>query len=198
MKLTLVRHGETDGNKNETLQGDDPLNEKGIEQVKKLALRLKNEQFDKIYVSDLIRTKRTAEEITKFHSNIEIIYEPRIRERDNGIFTGKAYGSMRKSAMEAGIAYPDYKPENGESIRELQARVHAFLNEITQKEKGNILVVTHGGPMTNILLKILNAPEEEYMKYLPKINTAVTVIETDNNNNNNQTVTTLNCTKHLE
>ena len=67
MKLIIARHGETEENKKGILQGHLPgkLTELGIEQSKKLALRLKNEKIDAIYSSDLARASNTAKEIIK-------------------------------------------------------------------------------------------------------------------------------------
>ena len=67
MKLILTRHGETVDNIKGILQGQNPgkLSENGIQQAKQLALRLKNENIDAIYSSDLARAADTAKEIYK-------------------------------------------------------------------------------------------------------------------------------------
>jgi len=59
MRLILVRHGETEENVAKITQGHMPskLTKQGIEQAKKLALRLKDEKIDKIFVSDLKRCR---------------------------------------------------------------------------------------------------------------------------------------------
>ena len=69
MRIILVRHGETEDNKKRIIQGHLPgkLSDKGIEQARKVANRLKNEKVDYIFSSDLDRAKSTAEEIAKFH-----------------------------------------------------------------------------------------------------------------------------------
>lgn len=69
MKLIIVRHGETEENASEIIQGHSlgKLSKKGIEQSKKLALRLKGEKIDMIFSSDLERAKDTIKEVARFH-----------------------------------------------------------------------------------------------------------------------------------
>ena len=65
MKLTFVRHGETEENVKNIImsQLNGKLTKGGLEQARKLAKRLANEKFDIIYCSDSQRTKDTAKEI---------------------------------------------------------------------------------------------------------------------------------------
>jgi len=84
-KIILVRHGESIANAKKMSQGkqdewiDTHLSEKGVEEAKKVALRLKKEKIDIIYSSDLKRAVETAEEINKFH-NVQIKFDDRLRD----------------------------------------------------------------------------------------------------------------------
>jgi broad specificity phosphatase PhoE len=91
MKLILTRHGETEENKLGIMQGHMPgkLSGLGIEQAKRLALRLKEERIDFIYSSDLARASDTAKAIAKYHPNTPIEFVEELRERDLGEFQGK-------------------------------------------------------------------------------------------------------------
>lgn len=83
MKIYLVRHGESEANAKGIHQGqkiDTSLSKNGLEQAKKIAERLKDEDFEIIYSSDLKRAYETAKEIAKFH-NIKIIKDKRLREK---------------------------------------------------------------------------------------------------------------------
>lgn len=53
----LVRHGETDANRNKVIQGqlDTPLNEIGLEQARLVAHALQAVRFDAAFSSDLSR-----------------------------------------------------------------------------------------------------------------------------------------------
>ena len=93
MRLILVRHGQSTANEQGICHGQTNhlLSEKGKAQVKKLALRLKNEKIDIIYSSDLKRAIQTTKAITKYHPHIKIIKDKRIREFKLGDWEGKPY-----------------------------------------------------------------------------------------------------------
>ncbi|HDN81252.1 MAG TPA: histidine phosphatase family protein [Methanomicrobia archaeon] len=197
MKLILVRHGETEENARKIIQGhgEGNLSKKGILQAKKVAIRLKDENIDKIYVSDLKRAVDTAKEIIKYHPNAEVIYEPRLREQWYGTLEGKPSSHFWKALEKSGSDILTFKPGGGESIPELKERVIQFFSDLIKTEKDNtVLLVTHGGPIGNLLLYILNLPNERFKEYHPK-NTAVSILKL---NDGEIKIETLNCTEHLE
>lgn len=196
MRLILVRHGETEENVAKINQGHMPgkLTQKGIEQTKKLALRLKDEKIDKIFVSDLKRCVDTAAEIIKFHPKAEVIYEPAVREQNLGIFEGMTHGSMRKAAEAAGIDPYELKPEGGESFQELRNRISTFMEQLIKKEHDKtVLIVSHGGPIRQFLLHYLKVPKEKWLEYIHE-NCAVTILEIDEKGHK---IHALMCVKHL-
>ncbi|MFA6088389.1 MAG: histidine phosphatase family protein [Candidatus Woesearchaeota archaeon] len=201
MRLTLVRHGETISNKKGTIQGQrhGKLSILGIKQAKKVGLCLKKEKFEFIYISDLKRAIDTAKEIIKFHPNAKVIYEPKIRERSVGEFEGKTWGIERETAEKLGIKQVNFRPKGGESIADFKKRIKAFLRTIKRKHNGKkVLLVTHGGPITAILLHLLKIPAKDYRKYMPK-NTAVSVFEFKNIKGKSiPKLIKLNCDKHLK
>ncbi|MEK1831722.1 histidine phosphatase family protein [Priestia megaterium] len=90
--LYLIRHGQTDWNKNKLIQGhaDIPLNEAGKQQAKRVAERFRDIHIDVIYTSDLLRAQETAREIAaaakveklKFVSScVSALWRTRIKER---------------------------------------------------------------------------------------------------------------------
>ncbi len=84
LNVYLIRHAETDFNKKNAgfLQSDEmTINLYGVKQLEALSSRLKGIKFDKIYSSDLIRTKQTAEIL--FGKN-KIIFDERLREYAHG------------------------------------------------------------------------------------------------------------------
>lgn len=197
MKLILLRHGETEANKKEIIMGqtNDPLTERGIQQAKKAALRLKDEKIDKIYVSDLRRTMDTAKEVIAYHPDTEVIYEPLLREGNSGIYEGMPYGSMRQAADRAGISRHEFKPEGGESERDVLDRIKKFLSMITENEMDKtILVVTHGFIIANTIAHLFQVEGENTINFLPH-NTAITIIELDFKTRHK--ILVLNCVKHL-
>ena len=145
MKLYVLRHGQTDYNKEGRFQGQNniELNEEGIKQVKETAKILRNINFDKVYVSPLKRAIDTAKIVVP---DKELEIDNRIIERSFGKLEGK----------EAIIDYEERIEEfNIESIDELERRVKNFLKDIINSCNKNILVVTHGG-VAQIINKLLD------------------------------------------
>ena len=90
MKLYLVRHGETDWNKQKRIQGqvDIPLNAFGRSLAKKTAEGLKSIPFDVCYSSPLGRAEETARLILN-ERDVPIITDNRIMEMAFGEYEGK-------------------------------------------------------------------------------------------------------------
>ena len=178
MKLIFVRHGETEWNIKELVQGhkDIPLNIKGMEQAEKVAIRLKSEPIDAIYSSDLRRARQTAEAIAKFHS-IPIRYDRLLRERGFGKMEGMPAEDFRKARECSGLPRHLYRPPGGENYSDLQKRVRRFLSEIKPRHpKENVLVVAHGGIIRTFIVTITKKSLEN-LHEIEQNNTAVNVIE---------------------
>lgn len=144
MNLYVVRHGQTDWNIQNKIQGfsDIPLNATGLEQANNLKEQLSKFSIDKIYASPLIRTVQTANILNEvFHVPIEL--ENRLIERNFGIYEG--------TVAQINLAdYFDYEKNlstnDVEPIQDLFHRVWSFLDELIEKHPNeNILLVTHGG-----------------------------------------------------
>ena len=143
MYIYVIRHGQTDWNKEKRLLSlkDLPLNDTGIEQCKEAEKLVKNLNYDLVISSPMTRTKQTAEIVNS--KKMPVIYDDRIIERNakslEGIevstFDYTAYWTVGKD-----------KEFDSETIEECQERVYSFLDEIKEKYKGkNILLVTHNG-----------------------------------------------------
>lgn len=145
MNIILVRHGQTNWNVKDLLQGktDIELNETGEMQAVETANKLINTEIDVIYVSPLKRTLKTAKQINKTR-NLEMITDNRLIERGFGKYEGKSNVEFRKYwDFEANIS-----DNNVEAVRELFSRTYSLLKEIAGKYKKTnktILIVTHNG-----------------------------------------------------
>ena len=198
MKLILVRHGQTDENISKTIQGQLPgkLSLKGIEQAKKVGIRLKDEKIDTAYVSDLARVVDTAKKIIQYHPKILFIEEKALRERSWGIWEGKNSKERNAFLEKQGLTLNSYKPEGGESFFEVQKRIVDFYQMLLQKyHKETVLLISHGGTLTALYLFLFEKSVEEYKKYHPQ-NAAITILEISDDKKH--TVHVLNCAKHLE
>ncbi len=163
-QVVLVRHGETDWNKNSRYQGvmDIELNEKGQTQAKKLYKRLKDEEFDRIYSSTLKRAYETVSEIADYQ-NKEVITIADLMEIDFGQWEGLTFSEIEEK-------YPDLakkwakdptccKPPEGEHIKEVETRVGKTIDKIVDENDGNkILIATHGGIVRIMMAYLLDLP----------------------------------------
>ncbi|MCX8093238.1 MAG: histidine phosphatase family protein [Candidatus Goldbacteria bacterium] len=160
MIIYLIRHGVTDWNDKLLFQGhtDTELNKNGKRQAKYIALELKNLKFDIIFSSDLKRAYKTAEiikKITKYQG--EIIQTDKLRERNYGSFEGKSYELLRHNK----------KDFDGEKDNQFFKRINNFFDFVVKKYKGkNIVVVTHGGVVRQIISRILNLKDYKRIRIL--------------------------------
>ena len=83
-KITLIRHGQTNLNLYDIIQGSTnaPLNETGLRQASELGEKLKDISYDICYVSPLIRTKETA--LKALFGKCSFVLDDRIVERNFG------------------------------------------------------------------------------------------------------------------
>lgn len=151
-KIFVFRHGQTTDNKEHTFSGfrQSDLTNEGIEEAKQIGIKLKDEKVTKAYQSDLIRSWHTLELVLNgYHENVEIITDPRIKERDYGNLTGKNKDEIAKEYPEV---YPlwhrsyEEVPPGGESLRMVEERVLSFLNDILPKLTPNdtVFISAHG------------------------------------------------------
>ncbi len=172
-KIYLVRHGETEDNKNHIFSGwrESDLSPQGIEEVKQIAEKLKNERFTKAYQSDQVRSKHTLEIILAGHSeNVEVTTDPRIKERDYGDLTGKSKIELEKENPEQYKLWHrsyDVAPPNGESIKDVEKRVLEFLHDEMPKWKKDdvILISAHGNSLRPIRRFFENMTEDEMASF---------------------------------
>ena len=176
MKLYVIRHGQTDCNKENkyNCRYDEDINEIGVEQAIKASNNIKKLDIDLIICSPMKRTKHTMELVNI--NNVPVIYDKRLIERDGGKLTLTVLDDYY---------YTDYYNyystnivEGLETLPELFNRVHSFLDEIKIKYKDkNILLVTHGAvaraiqfyfeemPKDGMLLKISGQKNCEIKEY---------------------------------
>lgn len=169
MKVFLVRHGETDWNKELRIQGqtDIPLNEAGRMLAEKTAAGLSDIQFDRAYTSPLSRARETAEIILK-GKTVELIEEPLITEMNFGIYEGKRTDVSKGEIPEEFGCFFEYPgkyevPPKGESFERVKERMQEFLTELSQTETNQtVLIVTHGAALAGMLNVIKREPLEKY------------------------------------
>ncbi|XP_041795363.1 probable fructose-2,6-bisphosphatase TIGAR A [Chelmon rostratus] len=137
--LTLVRHGETQYNKEGLLQGqaiDSPLSEIGLQQAEAAGCYLKDVRFTDVFVSDMLRAQQTAEKILKHNSScsgLQTVCDPLLKEKSFGIAEGGRVQDLRDMAEAAGQSFPGFTPPEGETQEQVKQRVKEFLEKMLQQ-----------------------------------------------------------------
>lgn len=144
MNLYIVRHCQTDANKNGVFQGraDMPLNEEGKKQAVELAKKFKNIKIDYILSSPLKRAIETANHISEETKTPIKIYKDLI-ERSFGNMEGKL--PTQEFNIDLLVDFEaNYNKNNVETIRDLFKRVYSSIEKITHEYSNkNIVIVTH-------------------------------------------------------
>ena len=202
--IYLIRHGETDANKNNIYQGkrvNPSLNEKGKKQAKLLAkfLIFNYPDISKIVSSPALRTVQTADIIERtYHQfwiklpDAEELYQSGsigirravksdLHEIDHGDWEGK-------TTREVGIEYPELSKmwwnginpleiefPRGEKVKDAVKRVRTVFFEILEENQDEHLAISaHGGTNSIILAEILGAKN---FRSISQSNTALNIIK---------------------
>ncbi len=188
MRLYIIRHGETDWNKQRKVQGfsDIPLNEYGRHLARQTAEGMKEIPFDLAYTSPLARAKETAEIILEGR-NVPLFESLGIKEMGFGAYEGMCCGEKTKTAENEAFQkfFTDtgnFVPaQGGETIGDVMERTGKFLKELCEN-KGlqgkHILLSTHGAAMTAFLNHIRgNLEPADFWKWRVPSNCAVTIVD---------------------
>jgi len=165
--ITLLRHGESEGNISQTLQGqlDYPLTPNGLDQARRLSLFWKSEGFhvDLVISSPLQRASKTAE-IIATALKVPIEYDPAWKERNFGQLQGQLLEEI--SHLTPAVDFFDpYEPVGGtgESQLDLYTRACQALQKVLRLPAGSYLIVSHGGILNKALYAIMGiTPQGHY------------------------------------
>lgn len=156
----LVRHGESVANAEGWLSGhlDVDLTARGIEQARALSALLTDVAPDRVFSSDLVRARRTAE-LALAGRGLPLIVTPALRERTIGEWEGMSKAELRASGRMDVLLSWEGRPPGGESQADLARRVLPWL--AANDRPGTHLVFAHGG-LIRVLVGLVGgtAPEE--------------------------------------
>lgn len=162
LTLSLVRHGQTEYNAENRLQGwcDSPLTPRGLAGVRTTAAHLAGRPFIAAHVSPLGRAQATAHEILAHHPSAPPVTDPDLREFGFGDFEARPEAEL----------FARYDPDTmftevlrgtfagiprGEAGRDYLARVRAAFARIERSHgEGHVLVVSHGLTLLTYLTMI--------------------------------------------
>jgi broad specificity phosphatase PhoE len=199
-KIYLVRHGETQWNKDGRVQGqlDIGLSDEGLRQARCLARRLAAVEIDAIYSSDLSRAYKTAEIIAESKGLI-VRAMPAFREKHFGEWQGMLSKEIDEKFPEIReqirIEPRTTRVPGGECWDELTARVMAGLMDIAGSwTEGTIVVTPHGGTVRAALCEILGMDVRNRWK-IRTDNTSISILEY---RNSEWAIRCINDTAHLD
>lgn len=198
--IYLIRHGETDWNRDKRFQGqtDVPLNQLGREQAAALVPFMQSLKIDCIFSSPLSRAYETAQIATE-DLGIPIQKDSRLKETNIGEAEGLTFDAMEEKFGANGIqrwrSYEerdlDFKYPQGETKRQLMYRVREVVLEIAQTQgRQNVAIFAHGMVMRALTFAfkqgvpwdhqlfgngsihqfVWEESRSEYMKYLGRVN----------------------------
>jgi phosphoserine phosphatase len=161
MKLIFVRHGQTNWNAEDRIQGhlDAELSDLGLRQAQVVADALAEIRVDAVYSSDLQRASVTAEIIAEKHG-LAVIQTPLLQEVCLGEWQGMTISEVKDRFPEQYAAYradsTRNRPPGAERIEDVIERSRCFVEMVLPKyPEGNIIVTAHGGTIRGAVCCVL-------------------------------------------
>lgn len=169
--IYIVRHGQTDFNKMGIVQGsgvDSSLNETGWQQARAFYEKYKNENFDAVLTSTLVRTHETVSPFIEAGLPWEQFVE--INEISWGAHEGKKSSPVMKeeflnllNAWEQGQY--DARIAGGESAQDMRDRLNIFVDKLKKRPEERLLVCSHGRTMRCLMTVLQNDPISNMKDY---------------------------------
>ena len=162
--LLFIRHAETDLAGKFCGHSDPPVNERGFHQIQEMLERLKNDQIEFIYTSDLSRSRTTANAIAK-EFGLSPIVVPELREIGFGEWEALSWSEIESRnqdyARQWSDSYPDLPAPGGETFEGFRSRVLNTVNQLlSSASHGCAAVVTHAGVMRVVLRSLCELSEQ--------------------------------------
>lgn len=157
--IHLVRHGQTEANRDALLVGriDPPLTALGRDQAERLASAIERTGADRVVSSPLARTRETAAAIGR-RLGLEVELDDRAIEIDYGSWDGTPLAQVPLEAWRSWRTDADFRPPDGESLREVAARVGSLVADLLADDR-RVVLVTHVSPIKAALTWALGASE---------------------------------------
>ncbi len=184
LTIYLTRHGETEWNIEQKLQGwsDSPLTEKGKRNACQLGERLKSIAFQTVYSSPSERSLSTARLMMQGRT-CPLVIDEDLREIHFGDWEGQNRQVLSENYPQAYFNFWNaphlYTSETGENFFELEQRLLTFFEKLKSRHQtGDVLVVTHTVVIKMLLATLKKQPLEKLWSTPPFIkDTSLTIIE---------------------
>ena len=168
-ELILVRHGRTSANAEGLYCGrlDLPLLDEAIEEVAKTALVLSAFSPHRVYCSDSLRARQTAEIIVP---NSAAVFLPSLREMDFGTFEGLSADEIQLRNPDLWQAYMkgymDFTFPEGDNVSSYLTKSSEWINGIIRENKGScMLIISHKGFILSALSHLLHGDSKHIFCY---------------------------------
>lgn len=169
LNIYLFRHGITDWNQQQILQGhsDIPLNAEGREQALHLRNELPLDKIERVYASDLSRAIETAQIATD--NRFTIHQDPRLREAFLGSLEGqKREVAIATSGEDLWNKWQSYDakdwgttlPGPSESKQQVLDRTLAFLSDLQARPESTVAICSHGVLIRTLMAHLGQAYEK--------------------------------------
>jgi broad specificity phosphatase PhoE len=200
VRLTLVRHGETDHNKSRLTLGraDVPLNKRGLAQAEAVGASFSATPPEAIYTSPLVRAADTAATISRA-TGVLVTIEPGLIEMDVGEVEHLTSAELRDRYPDFLRLWlspegPDARMPGGESFREVQVRAWAAIEGLRARHPdGAVVAVTHNFVILTLVCRALDLPLSSFRRVRQAL-AAKTVLDL---REGQSTLLQLNDTAHL-
>lgn len=209
IRLLLVRHGETDWNRQKRFQGqiDVPLNEQGQIQAEQAATFLKAMPIDRAVSSPLLRPKQTAQAILQHHPNVELEFAEDLKEISHGLWEGKLEAEIEQD-------YPDLLHRWQQAPQTVQMPEGENLDQVWQRSSAawkaivattplrddrltTVLVSAHDAVNKAILCHLVGWQPSHFWTF-KQGNGAVSVIDYTPDAQSKPLIQAMNITSHLD
>ena len=206
-RLLLVRHGETQWNRESRFQGikDIPLNENGKAQGRKAAEFLKDIEINFAVTSSMLRPKETAELILEHHPQVNLESDPQLQEICHGLWEGKLESEI-EAEFPGLLTQWQESPETvqmpeGENLQQVWDRAIAAWNKIVQAYSNSDspqtgIVVAHDAINKVIICYLLGLKPDNFWN-IKQGNGAVSVIDYPQGTEGKPVLQAINITSHL-
>ncbi|VWX38725.1 histidine phosphatase family protein [Exiguobacterium oxidotolerans] len=184
LTIYLTRHGETEWNIAQKLQGwlDSPLTEKGKRNARELGARLKDIEFQTVYSSPSERSLCTAQLMMQ-RRTCPFVIEEDLKEIHFGDWEGQNRQVVSENYPQAYFNFWNaphlYTSETGENFFELEQRLLAFFEKLKSlHQTGEVLIVTHTVVIKMLLATLKKQPLKKLWSTPPFIqDTSLTIVE---------------------
>ena len=167
-RVILARHGESEHNPEQLINGDPSrrvrLTERGTVDARRLGQEIAGETIDLCVVTEFLRTQQTAD-IALAGRKVARLVLPELNDPMVGFFEGRPIEEMRSWLEEQGtLAQP---PGGGEPRVEVIRRYCRGFRLVAARPESVLLIVAHGLPVEAVMSAALGESVPLTLEHLP-------------------------------